>query len=60
MKCQDQLDELGYFQKNKKGEVLIAILKDKLDFAILQEQGWYRITVKHAPRRWPQRWLVFI
>jgi hypothetical protein len=26
-------------QKNKKGEVLIAILKDKSDFAILQEEG---------------------
>jgi very-short-patch-repair endonuclease len=45
--------------KDKKGEVLIAILKDKLDFAILQEQGWYRIPVRHAPRRWPPRWLAF-
>jgi hypothetical protein len=47
-------------KRNKKGEVLIALLKDKSDFAILQEQGWYRIPVRHAPRRWPQRWLVFI
>lgn len=44
---------------NEKGEVLIAILKDKSDFAILQEQGWYRIPVKNAPRRWPPRWLAF-
>jgi hypothetical protein len=25
-----------------RGEVLIALLKEKSDFAILQEQGWYR------------------
>ncbi len=42
-----------------KGEVLIAILKDKADFAILQDQGWYRIPVKNKPRRWPPRWLAF-
>ena len=41
------------------GEVLVAILKDKSDFAILQEQGWYRIPVVHAPRRWPPKWLAF-
>lgn len=43
---------------NKK-EFLVAILKDKSDFAILQEQGWYRIPVQRAPRRWPPRWLAF-
>ena len=42
-----------------RGEVLVAILKDKSDFAILQEQGWYRIPVTHAPRRWPPKWLAF-
>lgn len=42
-----------------KGEVLVAILKDKSDFAILQDQGWYRIPVHRAPKRWPPRWLAF-
>ena len=48
--------------RNKKrgnGEVLIAILKDKSDFAILKEQGWYRIPINNRPRRWPPRWLAF-
>jgi hypothetical protein len=42
-----------------RGEVLIALLKEKSDFAILQEQGWYRIPVASAPRRWPPKWLAF-
>lgn len=42
-----------------KGEVLVAILKDKSDFAILQNQGWYRIPVTSKPRRWPPLWLAF-
>ena len=45
--------------KDIKGEVLIALLKEKSDFAILQEQGWYRVPVKKAPKRWPPRWLAF-
>lgn len=44
---------------NENGEVLVALLKDKSDFAILKEQGWYRIPVKSAPKRWPPRWLAF-
>ncbi len=42
-----------------RGELLVAILKEKSDFAILQEQGWYRIPVDHRPKRWPPRWLAF-
>jgi hypothetical protein len=42
-----------------RGELLVALLKDKGDFAILQEQGWYRIPVASAPRPWPPRWLAF-
>jgi very-short-patch-repair endonuclease len=38
---------------------LVAILKDKSDLTILQEQGWYRIPVTSAPKRWPPRWLAF-
>ena len=43
----------------KRGEVLVAILKEKSDLAILQDQGWYRIPVRSAPRRWPPKWLAF-
>jgi len=42
-----------------RGEVLIALLKEKSDFAILQEHGWYRIPVAHVPKRWPTKWLAF-
>jgi very-short-patch-repair endonuclease len=43
----------------ERGEVLVAIMNNKADFAILQEQNWYRIPVATAPRRWPPRWLAF-
>lgn len=43
----------------KRGEVLVAIMNNQADFAILQEQLWYRIPVKSAPRRWPPKWLAF-
>ena len=43
----------------RRGEVLVALLKAKSDFAILQEEGWYRIPVDSAPRRWPPGWLAF-
>jgi very-short-patch-repair endonuclease len=45
-------------QESKK-DGLVAILKNKSDLTILQEQGWYRIPVVSAPRRWPPRWLAF-
>lgn len=41
------------------GEVLVCLLKEKSDFFILQEQGWYRIPIASTPRRWPPRWLAF-
>jgi very-short-patch-repair endonuclease len=40
-------------------EVLVALLKEKSDFAILREQGWYRIPVGHEPKRWPPQYLAF-
>ncbi len=43
----------------KRGELLVALLKEKSDFAILQEQGWYRIPTASAPKRWPPKWLAF-
>jgi hypothetical protein len=44
-------------ESNKDG--LVAILKDKSDLTILQEQAWYRIPVASAPKRWPPNWLAF-
>jgi len=47
----------------KRGEVLVAIMNNKLDFAILREQGWYRIPVssvkKWLKERWPPKYLAF-
>jgi very-short-patch-repair endonuclease len=40
-------------------EVLVALLRDKKDFAILQTEGWYRIPVEHTPRRWPPDFIGF-
>lgn len=41
------------------GEVLVAIINNYRDFEILRSEGWYRIPVAKAPRRWPPRWLAF-
>ncbi len=47
----------------KRGEVLVAIMNKKLDFAILREQGWYRIPVssvkKWLKEKWPPKYLAF-
>ncbi len=47
----------------KRGEVLVAIMNNRLDFAILREQGWYRIPVssvkKWLKERWPPKYLAF-
>ena len=40
-------------------EVLVALLRDKKDFAILQSEGWYRIPVKRTPQRWPPEYIAF-
>jgi very-short-patch-repair endonuclease len=48
---------------SKHGEVLVAIINNKLDFAILRDQLWYRIPVssvqKWIKERWPPKWLAF-
>lgn len=48
---------------SKRGEVLVGIINNKLDFAILREQFWYRIPVSSAEKwlkgRWPPKWLAF-
>jgi len=41
------------------GEVLVSILNNPADLSILQQEGWYRIPIRSAPRRWPPVWLAF-
>lgn len=49
--------------EDARGEVLVAIMNDKRDFAIARDQRWYRIPVGSAKKwlkdRWPPRWLAF-
>ena len=46
-----------------RGEVLVAIINDKRDFAIVHNQNWYRIPVSSVKQwlkeRWPPQWLAF-
>lgn len=42
-----------------RGDVLVAIMNEKADFALLRDQGWYRIPVASAPKPWPPKWLAF-
>lgn len=46
-------------RRQQTSDGLVAILNDQRDFEILQREGWYRIPVNSAPRRWPPRWLAF-
>ena len=43
--------------------VLVAIMNNRLDFALARDQGWYRIPVAQASRlikhHWPPAWLAF-
>ncbi|MBI5293789.1 MAG: DUF559 domain-containing protein [Chloroflexi bacterium] len=45
-----------------RGEVLVAIINNRLDFAIAHEEHWYRIPVsskeKWLRERWPPKWLA--
>jgi hypothetical protein len=47
----------------RRGEVLVAIMNNVLDFNVAQEQHWYRIPVSSAKKRlkerWPPQWLAF-
>lgn len=46
-----------------RGEVLVAIVNDRRDFAIARKKHWYRIPVSSQERwlkeRWPPKWLAF-
>ena len=48
---------------SERGEVLVAIINNKRDFAVVRGQGWYRIPVssmhKWLQDRWPPQWLLF-
>ena len=45
-----------------RGEVLVAIINNRLDFTIASEKHWYRIPVaskkKWLKERWPPKWLA--
>ena len=45
-----------------RGEVLVAIINNHLDFAIAREKHWYRIPVSSKEKwlkdRWPPKWLA--
>lgn len=49
--------------RRSSGEVLVAILRNQLDFSVLRERLWYRIPVdsveKYLTGRWPPSWLAF-
>lgn len=48
---------------SRRGQVLIAILNNRLDFNIAHEQHWYRIPVSSVSKwlkdRWPPQWIAF-
>lgn len=45
------------------GEVLVAIMNNRYDFALAHDRHWYRIPVRSVDyflkQRWPPRWLAF-
>lgn len=55
----DENDAMTTLSGPRRGEVLVAIMNNKHDFGLLQDQLWYRIPVDTAPRRWPPKWLAF-
>ena len=49
--------------KYQRGEMLVAIMNNPVDFAIARDQHWYRIPIssvnKWLKNRWPPGWLAF-
>ncbi len=43
----------------EEDEVLVALLRQKRDFFILENENWYRIPVDKTPRGWPPQFLAF-
>ena len=44
---------------NLRGEMLLAIFKYTRSLTILQEEGWYHVPVRYAPKTWPPKWMCF-
>lgn len=46
-----------------RGEMLIAIMNNERDFAILRQKHWYRIPISSVKKlikdRWPPQWIAF-
>jgi len=40
-------------------EVLVALLKKKIQLVTLREKHWYHIPIDHAPKRWPPEYIAF-
>jgi len=49
-------------QPSGRGEVLVAIINNRLDFTVAHEKRWYRVPVdskeKWLKERWPPKWLA--
>ncbi len=45
-----------------RGEVLVAIINNRLDFALAMDEHWYRVPVSSQEKwledRWPPKWLA--
>jgi very-short-patch-repair endonuclease len=50
-------------KQSERGEVLVAVMNNRLDFELAANQHWYRIPVssveKWLAKRWPPQWLAF-
>jgi very-short-patch-repair endonuclease len=44
---------------SNRGEVLVAIMNNVRDWRIALEEGWYRVPIDSAPRRWPPDVVAF-
>ena len=48
---------------SRRGEVLVAVMNNKRDFALAEQHNWYRIPVSSAARwlknSWPPQWIAF-
>ncbi len=46
-----------------RGEILVAIINNRADFALAMDQHWYRVPVSSQEKwlkdRWPPTWLAF-
>lgn len=40
-------------------EVLVSVVNSHRDLALIDNEGWYRIPVATAQKRWPPEWLAF-